>query len=302
MALSLDLSPMVLSATAMRMEKDLGSDTKDIVLTAEQCEFFDREGYLSLPAITTASEVKSIRTIYENLFHQKAGWKDGNYLDFAGPDDARPLLPQILMPSTYVPSLKETILFSNCLGIAKQLLGPAAEFVFDHAMTKPANGGVPTPWHQDKAFYTRQTSHETITFWVALQAVSKESGCLRFVPGSNHGRILNHRHLNDDPRIHGLAALDVDERNAVWCPLAAGGATIHHHRTLHGADANVSGEHRWAYAMGFGIRPAMPTVAREYAWNRTRREARQVRFSESLDHWARLKYRLRSTLLRAGIL
>src|SRR5260370_1075987 len=121
---------------------------------------------LSTSQITTASEVERIRAIYQQLFDQRAGWEDGNYLDFAGPDDGHPRLPQILMPSLYEPTLRQSRLFSNCFGIARQLLGPSAEFVFDHAMTKPACGGLPTPWHQDKAFYTRQTTHETITFWV----------------------------------------------------------------------------------------------------------------------------------------
>lgn len=59
---------------------------------------------------------------------------------------------------------------------------------------------MPTPWHQNKASYTRQMTHETIIFWVPLEPVTKQSGCLRFIPGSNYGPILTHRPLNDDPR------------------------------------------------------------------------------------------------------
>jgi ectoine hydroxylase-related dioxygenase (phytanoyl-CoA dioxygenase family) len=166
-------------------------------------------------------------------------------------------------------------------------------------MTKPARGGVPTPWHQDKAFYTRKTRHETITFWVPLQRVTAESGCLRFIPGSHSGPLFQHRHLNGDPRIHGLEALDVDETHAVSCALEVGDATIHHHRMLHAADTNVSGEPRWAYAMGFGVMTAVPTVAREHQWNRsgpTERERRML----SLKPWRRVKQFARTTLLRLG--
>jgi hypothetical protein len=299
MALTGQPPPAATSAAALPAQ-DFGLADAVVALTEQQCAFFHREGYLALPAITTASEVERLRTIYERLFEQRVGWKDGNYLDFAGPDGGCVHLPQILMPSLYEPALRQTRLFSNCLGIARQLLGPSAELVFDHAMTKPARGGLPTPWHQDKAFYTRKTTHETITFWVPLQPVTRESGCLRFIPGSKHGPILRHRHLNNDPRVHGLEALNVDEKKAVSCPLPAGGATIHHHRTLHGAEANVAGEHRWAYAMGFGIKPPVPPVVREYAWNRSALTDRELRYVSSLNRWARLKYRLRSRLVYWG--
>jgi ectoine hydroxylase-related dioxygenase (phytanoyl-CoA dioxygenase family) len=277
------------------------ADDPETLLPQDQSAFFHREGYLVVRAVTTPMEIQQIRLVYERLFAEKAGWKDGNYLDFAGADAQSERLPQILMPSEYEPSLKQTRLFRTCHAIARQLLGPSAEFVFDHGMTKPARGGVPTPWHQDKAFYTRKTTHETITFWVPLQRVTAESGCLRFIPGSHSGPLFKHRHLNDDPRIHGLEALGIDETHAVSCPLDVGDATIHHHRMLHGADTNVSGEPRWAYAMGFGVRTAIPTVAREHQWNRlglTERERRVL----SRSHWGRMKQTARSTLLRLGFL
>jgi Phytanoyl-CoA dioxygenase (PhyH) len=299
MALTGQRPPAATSAAALPAQ-DFGLADVVVALTEQQCAFFHREGYLVLPAVTTASEVERLRTIYEHLFEQRTGWKDGNYLDFAGPDGGGAYLPQILMPSFYEPALRQTRLFSNCLGIARQLLGPSAELVFDHAMTKPARGGLPTPWHQDKAFYTTQTTHEAITFWVPLQPVARESGCLRFIPRSNQGPIHSHRHLNNDPHVHGLEVLNVDEKEAVSCPLPAGGATIHHHRTLHGAEANVAGEHRWAYAMGFGIKSAVPTVTREYAWNRSVLTDRELRYVSSLNRWGRVKYRLRSKLVYWG--
>lgn len=301
MSPSLPASFEATTAASIAAARDAGQAGTSLALTPEQCAFFDREGYLALPAIATAGEIEELRAIYGRLFDRRAGWKDGNFLDFAGLDDSRARLPQILMPSNYEPSLRQSSLFATCLGIARQLLGPSAEFNFDHATTKPA-GGMPTPWHQDKAFYTRQTTHETITFWIPLQPATRESGCLRFIPGSNHGPILEHRHLNDDPRIHGLEALGVDENKAVYCPLPVGGATIHHHRTLHGAGANVTAQHRWAYAMGFGVRTSVPTVSREYAWNRSIRTARESRYVSSLGRWAQLRHRVRSRLVDWGCL
>jgi hypothetical protein len=270
-------------------------------LSADQVAFFHAEGYLALPPLATAAEVAALRAIYAALFARRAGWSDGNYLDFAGPDDEHPRLPQILMPSLYEPALRASPLHDRCHAVARQLLGPAAEFNFDHAITKPAQGGVSTPWHQDKAYYTRKTTHRTITFWIPLQPVTRESGCLRFIPRSHRGPLLEHRHLDGDSRIHGLEAIGVDEARAAYCPLEAGGATIHHHMTLHGAETNVSATDRWAYALGFGTRTATPIVSREHPWNRTP-TARELRFLQSLGgrHW--VTWRLRSRLVRWGLL
>jgi len=271
-------------------------------LSEAQIRFFHDEGYLSLPPIATEAEVAELRDVYHRIFARRAGWEDGNYLDFGGPDDAEPRLPQILMPSQYEPGLMTSRVHAQCLAMARQLLGPEAEFHFDHAMTKPAQGGAPTPWHQDKSFYTRKTTHRTVTFWIPLQPVEAEGGCLRFIPRSHLGPLLQHRHLDGDGRVHGLEAIGLDDSKAVSCPLEAGGATIHHHLTLHGAATNVSSGERWAYAMGFGIRSATPIVGREYAWNRATRTAREARFQNSLTGRNRVSYRLRALLVQWGLL
>lgn len=277
------------------------ASTRDM-LTEEQCRHFHANGYLSLPRLATPDEVEALRVTYAGLFDRRAGWAEGNFLDFAGLNDEKPCVPQILMPSLYEPALRTSALHERCLSIARQLIGPAAEFHFDHAITKPAQGGPPTPWHQDMSFYTRATTHRTITFWIALQDVSRDDGCLRFVPKSNLGPLLKHRHLHDDPRIHALEAIGVNEAGAVYCPLPAGGATIHHNMTLHGADANSSDTARWAYAIGFGVRSPTRVVSREFAWNRTSRTARSARFAASLPGRARLRHLVCSALMRLRLL
>src|SRR5689334_4054247 len=106
----------------------LGSDAS--VLSQGQIERFHVRGYLALDPIATPAEVADLRTIYRRLFEDRAGWNDGNYLDFGGPDDANARLPQILMPSLYEPALRASRLHAVCHAMARQLLGDAAEFHF----------------------------------------------------------------------------------------------------------------------------------------------------------------------------
>ena len=252
-------------------------------LTADEIKLFHEKGFLSIPEITTAEEVTRIRGMYDRLFEDRTGWDKGDFFDFAGLDESGTTasVPQLDHPSKYEPALKNTIFRSNAHAIAKQLLGPTAELVFEHAMLKPAGTGGETPWHQDEAFYPRFTNYRSITFWMPLQPVDIVNGCLDFIPGSNKGPLLRHRSINNDPRIHGLEAPEADASLKVSCPLEEGGATVHGYRTLHHAGPNLSDGPRRAYALGFGIHSRDYTLRTDFPWNLEKATARKKRANVS---------------------
>jgi ectoine hydroxylase-related dioxygenase (phytanoyl-CoA dioxygenase family) len=254
------------------------------VLGQHEIDRFHREGFLSIPQITTLEEVARIRALYDRLFEQRAGWDRGDFFDFAGLDEPGQTasVPQLSDPSKYEPALKNTIFRTNAHAIAKQLLGPTAKLVFEHAMLKPAGTGGETPWHQDEAFYPRFTDYRSITFWMPLQPVDIVNGCLDFIPGSNNGPLLRHQSINNDPRIHGLEAPEADARLKVSCPLQEGGATVHGYRTLHHAGPNLSDGPRRAYALGFGVRSRSYIQRTDLAWNLEKATARASRANSSL--------------------
>ena len=235
----------------------------------EEVQFFRSNGFLALPNFTTPSEVQRLTGLYDRLFESKAGWDTGDFLDFAGlgEADTQLVVPQILNPSRYEPRLRNLSFRATALTIARQLLGPSATLVFEHAMMKPAGSDGVTPWHQDEAFYPKYTNYKSITVWVPLQAVDRTNGCLEFIPGSHAAPLVPHHSINGDPRISGLEADYVDQDAAVACPLPAGGATIHHCRTLHYAGPNTSHRPRRAYALGFGVRSRAYTLRTDYPWN-----------------------------------
>ncbi|MGO4840561.1 phytanoyl-CoA dioxygenase family protein, partial [Rhizobiaceae sp. 2RAB30] len=148
----------------------------------------------------------------------------------------------------------DTVFHASAKLIARQLLGPNARLIFEHAMLKPARTGGETAWHQDAAFYARYTNYRAVTIWMPLQPVNEHNGCMRFIPRSQDGPVKDHRRIGDNPRVHGLEAINVDSSSAIACPLPAGGATIHGDRTLHHAGSNSSDEPRRAYALVFGAR------------------------------------------------
>ena len=250
-----------------------------ITLTDEQIAFYHREGYLALPAITTREEVERLREIYDRLFATRAGREEGNQFDLGGTDEegVTATLPQILGPSQYAPELKDTLLRANALAIAKQLLGPEAAARGEHAILKPARYGAPTPWHQDEAYWDPALEYESFSVWVPLQEATRDNGCMQFVPGSHRWEVLPHHSIGHDPRVHGLEVDAADTSNAVACPLAPGGATVHHNRTLHYAGPNRSDTPRRAYITGFGLPAKQRATPRDFYWNTIKRTARDER-------------------------
>ena len=257
-----------------------------ITLSQEQIDFYHREGYLALPAITSAEEVVRLQAIYDRLFTTKAGRAEGDHLDLVTSDDdeAAEQLPQILNPSKYAPELIDTLFRANAAAIARQLLGPEARFTGDHAIRKAPNSGVETPWHQDEAYWDPAFQYQNASVWMPLQEATVENGCLWFVPGSHEWPILEHRPIGGNVKVHGLELVDLDVvKDAVACPLPAGGITIHRNRTAHYAGANISAVPRRALILGAGLATRPYPASRSFPWNELKHTARDERARAVVD-------------------
>ncbi len=260
-----------------------------VTLTQEQIDFYHREGYLTLEAITTPEEVAWLRDIYDRLFASRAGREEGNQFDLGGTDEEgkEATLPQILNPAKYAPELKNGQFRVNALHVARQLLGPDAQAMGEHAIFKPARIGAATPWHQDEAYWNPNMRYNSFSLWIPLQPATPENGCMQFVPGSHRSDILPHHSINHDVRIHGLELDEVDTScsaavaNAVPCPLPPGGCTIHHNRTLHYAGPNISDIPRRAYILGFGLPPTPHEEPRAFPWNDSKQTPRAERAKQA---------------------
>lgn len=241
-----------------------------IILTQEQIDFFHREGYLTLPAITTAEEVIRLQAIYDRLFATKAGRAEGDHLDLVttDEDDQTPVLPQILNPAKYAPELLDTLFRANAAIISQQLLGPEATVGGDHAILKPPHTAASTPWHQDEAYWDADKEYHSLSIWIPLQEATLENGCMQFVPRTHLQEVLPHHPIGNDPRVIGL---EVDDpaglaTTAVACPIPAGGATIHHSRTLHYTGPNQTDQPRRAYILGCGAPAKQRATPRDFYW------------------------------------
>lgn len=236
-----------------------GIGTFEVSPTEDDVEFFQENGYLRIERITTDEELEWLGARYDELFEERRGAFPGGYFDLSRPYDAdgQDLLPQVLMPEVKVPEVKQTSFFKNGRRFAAALLGvDEAELnAWGHMILKPARVGHETPWHQDEAYWDATKSYQALGVWMPLDPATVESGCLHFVPGSHRGEVLNHRHIGDDPAVHGLWTDEADGAGAVPVPVEAGGATFHHPRMLHYAGPNRTERDRRAWATEFQLPP-----------------------------------------------
>lgn len=224
----------------------------EVQITDEQVQFFRENGYLQLDRVTTDAEIEWLRELYDQIFVRK----EGIYFDLAGKmgHKGRDDLPQVITPEKSYPDLLETVYVRNTRRIARRLLNVEEDFdlrPFGHMILKPAGHGADTPWHQDEAYWPTGFRYEGLSVWMPLDDATVENGCMQFVPGTHNYRVVEHRHINDDPTVQGLMTEQVDPAGAVACPIPAGAATAHHCRILHYTGPNRTDRQRRAYIQSF---------------------------------------------------
>jgi hypothetical protein len=259
-----------------------------MLLSADEIAQYHARGFLPLPHISTHEEIAILRTTFEKLFAIRAGRHEGNHYDLVGHDgdEAHATLPSIINPVNYAPELRILAFRRNAFSIAKQLLGPQVTPAFEHAILKPARLGAATPWHQDEAYRVDPNfAYKQVSFWMPLNDVTIENGCMQYIPGSNAGPVLPHRSFNNDPIIHAIECIgNFSATEACACPLPAGGVVMHDGRTLHYTAPNRTERSRCAYILAFEIPPRLLRRSRDFYWNREKQTRNQIQRSNWRKH------------------
>jgi hypothetical protein len=117
---------------------------------------------------------------------------------------------------------------------------------------KPAGDGMEVPWHQDGRYWPIRPL-ATCTVWVALDASTRENGCMRYIPGSHSGQIYRHRRDERADLALDLVLEDgeVDRSAARDVVLGAGQMSMHDVFLVHGSEPNRSTRRRAGVAIRY---------------------------------------------------
>lgn len=228
-------------------------------LSEDQEEQWRSDGFTVIPRLVDRHVVAQLRRAYDDII--------GLTVNAAGDRMLGGITRQVMGPSTAHPAFAENGVLAAAREAAAQLLQTSISFHFDMLIYKPPGHTYETPWHQDCAYGAMPVlppgtavSVSSIQFWVPLDDVDDENGCMHFIPRPHGGPSLEHYVAAGDQADPGrlLALVDpaaqLDLSSAVPVPLPAGGATLHGPATPHYTGPNRSADRpRRAYIFNLGI-------------------------------------------------
>jgi ectoine hydroxylase-related dioxygenase (phytanoyl-CoA dioxygenase family) len=243
----------------------LGPWTGDAMrLSDGQLRRYDEDGFLAIEHLIDDDTVAELREAYGEVLNRRVETPAGQMLGGR--------IRVIVWPAAAHAAFAHNRALAVLRELADQVLGEASP-TFDMLIYKPPGDPEITPWHQDMAYSAQPFAPAgsdipswTIRFWIALDDVDEENGCMYFLPGYHREPLREHHVIAGDPsgasRLLELADPDgqVDLQRAVTVPLPAGGATMHSYGTPHFAGPNRSADRpRRAYIVNFA-NPNRPPI------------------------------------------
>ena len=214
------------------------------MLTQEQIDFYQTNGYIVVENVISAEEVAELRKITDEFVDKsREATEHTNVFDLEpGHTPEAPQLRRLKNPVALHPIYDRMLRHDSILDSVAQLIGPNIRYDTSKLNMKSAGFGSPVEWHQDFAFASETTNDDMLSVGLAIDDMTQENGCLLFIPKSHKGPIYSH--YQNDVFVGAITDPDFRPDNAVPIEVKAGGITIHHTCTLHASAPNLSGQSR----------------------------------------------------------
>jgi phytanoyl-CoA hydroxylase len=226
------------------------------MLTREQVEQFNRDGYAVHPDFLSPDEVdvflKGIEAVSRGNTLAK---HDKTRLEMEPkqlPEGTR--VRRIYDPCTYYPSFRALSESEKLLDSVQQLLGPDLTFHYSKINMKPPEIGSIVEWHQDLSYYPL-TNSDSLAVLFYLDDADESNGCLTVIPGQHRGRLMNHMR---DGLFQGKITGPVDTSLGVPVEGKAGTAIFMHAMTPHASTTNTSNRWRRTLILSYRAADAFP--------------------------------------------
>ncbi|MBN7783633.1 phytanoyl-CoA dioxygenase family protein [Ponticoccus gilvus] len=252
------------------------------MLTPEQVEFFETEGYLVVENVLSDDTLTAIKSEYGAIMDRLyAGWQaEGRVPDGAGMDFYGKLLTayaagcewfqpmDITLPGSKIeadtpfhigPAVMQMLTDPRLLDMVEDLIGPEiTSNPIQHVRLKPPSRTLregeatahiqATDWHQDRAVaHAEGDETQIVTVWLAIGDATPENGCLKVIPGKPQ------MYPHCPQRQTSIAKGFLDETKAIALPVKAGGAVLFHPLTPHCSFDNTSEDFRWSFDIRYNV-------------------------------------------------
>ncbi|TCK19924.1 phytanoyl-CoA dioxygenase family protein [Pseudonocardia endophytica] len=217
--------------------------TRPKVITEEQRDFYDRNGYLVLERIIPDEWLERLRAVTDEMVERSRPLTESDRVFDLEPTHSAedPRLRRVTSPVDQHPEYWAFASESVIADVAADLVGDDVKFHHSKLNFKWAKGGAEVKWHQDIQFWPH-TNYSPLTIGTYLYDCGMEQGPLGVMPGSHEWELYD---LYDDQG-NWRGALSEEDAAAVpaerteYLPGPAGSITIHNCRMLHHSAANHS--------------------------------------------------------------
>lgn len=144
------------------------------------------------------------------------------------------------------------------LDAVEDVLGPDLMCWGLSLFVKDTNDAGYVTWHQDSTYWGL-SKPDVVTAWIALSPATRKSGCMKMLPGSHALDQMPHIDTLDQKNLLTRGqeiAVEVDESKAAYLELQPGEISLHHVRTVHASEPNMSDDRR----IGVAVRYIAPDV------------------------------------------
>ena len=236
------------------------------MLTQEQIEFYNANGYVVVENVLTRDELQALRDDF-------AGWVDesrGHNGPFGETVDGKPrfdleeghtadkpALRRINSPHEISDAYMQVMADSGLTDAVADVVGPDVKLHHTKINSKLPGAKTAVKWHQDFPF-TPHSNDSLVTALLMVDDVTETNGPLEVWPETHKGEIHDLWH---DGTFTGAVSDEVTEQalaNRVICTAPAGSVCLMHTRLLHGSAPNNSDAPRTLYICVYSAVDAIP--------------------------------------------
>lgn len=247
---SVSCSRKQLSSQAIKSAFQYSINANEL-LTVDQQEFYEKNGYLLIPKLIEDEVLDQCRerfvaicegqidkgpiTMMKDVSLAKLGTVKGEYLYNKAQEIA------------FDDVFEKYIMHEKLLDYVESFIGPNLRAIHSMLINKPPDSGTQSsrhPLHQDLHYFPHRPVHRIVAAWTAMERVTEHNGCL-FVLGGSHrdpGTLLQHDYPDWEGGVnamyHGIRGFDSHEKLNLC--MERGDTVFFHPLLIHGSGANVT--------------------------------------------------------------
>lgn len=220
----------------------------DPILTERNVAEYTNDGVTCLRAVLSPAEIEAAQDAVDRNLREPAPWT----VDYETREKKGRFFMGMFIWKTD-PTLRELVLHSRLPRMACGLLqAEKVNLFYDQLFVKEPGTANPTPWHNDLPYWPIKGT-QVISFWIALDEVTRESGAVEYIRGSHRWERWFQPRTFSGPNNYEInpeyePMPDIDAARAsydiVSYDMAPGDVIAFHGMTVHGSGGNASANRR----------------------------------------------------------